>query len=68
MPVGPDRILEGQEKREVWMILKFLDIGHTENYQFDYQQVMTDHYVYGNTHYKVTFFDKNEYEIVEILR
>jgi len=64
MPAGSDRILEGQEKREVWMILKFLDIGHTENYQ----QVITDHYVYGNTHYKITFFDKNEYEIIEILR
>jgi DNA-directed RNA polymerase subunit E'/Rpb7 len=62
--MGPDRILEGQEKDEVWMILKFLDVGHSTNNQL----VITEHYTYGNAHYKVTFFDKNEYEIIEILR
>jgi hypothetical protein len=49
----PDRILEGQEKDEVWMILKFLDVGHSTNNQL----VITKHYTYGNAHYKVTFFD-----------
>ena len=66
--MGPDRILEGQEKDEVWMILQFLDIGHQIGRQTNSQRFLTNHYQYGNAHYKVTFFDKNEYEIIEILR
>lgn len=59
-----ERKLEGQEKEEMWMILQFLDIGHTTNNQ----RFITNHYQYGNCHYTVTFFDENEYEIVEIER
>jgi len=57
-----ERTLAGQEKEEMWMILQFLDVGHQTNNQ----RFITNHYQYGNCHYTVTFFDRDEYEITEI--
>ena len=57
-----ERTLEGQEKEEMYLILRLLEVDHTTNNQ----RFWTDHYIYGDKEYTVTFFDENEYEIVEI--
>ena len=58
-----ERTLEGQEKKEVWMLLQLLEIDHSTNNQ----RFWTDYYKYGNKEYSVTFFDENDFEIVEIV-
>lgn len=57
------RVLEGNEKEEMFLLLQFLDVDHTTNNQ----RFWTDHYLYGDKEYTVTFFTENDYEIVEIL-
>ena len=57
-----ERTLEGQEKEEMWMILQLIEPTHQTNNQ----RFITSHYHYGELNYEVTFFDKKDYEIVEI--
>lgn len=57
-----ERTLEGQEKEEMMLILKLLTPCDSSNNQ----RFWTDHYVYGDNKYSVTYFDDNEYEITEI--
>ena len=59
-----ERELEGEEKQEMWMILQFLTPTHSTNNQ----RFITEHYVYGEKYYSVTFFDKNDYNITEETR
>lgn len=59
-----ERTLEGQEKADMWLILQFLEVDHSTNNQ----RFWTDYYKYGEAEYSVTFFDENEYEIIEILQ
>jgi hypothetical protein len=57
-----ERTLEGQEKEEMWMILQLLESTHSTNNQ----RFITEHYVYGDNKYQVTFFDEKDFEITEI--
>jgi hypothetical protein len=57
-----ERVLEGQEKDEMMLILKLL----TPYESSDNQRFWTDEYIYGNNRYSVTYFDENEYEVTEI--
>ena len=57
-----ERTLEGQEKADMWLILQFLDIYKTTNNQ----RFITEYYKYGDEEYQVTFFDADEYDIVEV--
>jgi hypothetical protein len=57
-----ERTLEGQEKADVWLILQFLDAYKTTNNQ----RFITEYYKYGDNDYQVTFFDEDEYDIVEV--
>ncbi len=59
-----ERTLGGQEKADMWLILKFLEVQYSTNNQ----RFWTDYYKYGDAEYSVTFFDENDYEIVEICR
>lgn len=59
-----ERTLEGQEKEEMWMILQLLTPSHSTNNQ----RFFTEHYLYGDHAYSVTFFDEKQYEIVEAKR
>lgn len=61
--VRPDeRILAGQEKAHMWLILQLLESYKSTNNQ----RFITEYYKYGDEEYQVTFFDKDEYEIVEV--
>jgi hypothetical protein len=57
-----ERTLEGQEKADLLLILTLLTPYETSNNQ----RFWTEHYQYGNNKYTITFFDENEYEIIEI--
>ena len=57
-----ERTLEGQEKADMLLILNLLTPTDSSNNQ----RFWTDHYKYGDYKYSVTFFDKNDYEIIEI--
>ena len=59
-----ERTLEEQEKADMWLILQFLEVQYSTNNQ----RFWTNHYKYGDAEYSVTFFDENEYEIIEILQ
>jgi hypothetical protein len=57
-----ERTLEGQEKADMWLILQFLDSYKSTNNQ----RFITEYYKYGDEEYQVTFFDEDEYDIVEV--
>lgn len=57
-----ERTLEGQEKEESMLILTLLTPTHSTNNQ----RFITEHYVYGDNKYQVTFFDEKDFEITEI--
>lgn len=57
-----ERKLEGQEKADMWLILQFLEAYESTNNQ----RFITEYYKYGDEEYQVTFFDEDEYEIVEV--
>lgn len=57
-----ERTLTGQEKEEMWLILQLLEVTEQTNNQ----RFISNHYIYGDYDYSVTFFDQNEYEIIEI--
>ena len=57
-----ERTLEGQEKADMLLILTLLTPYETSNNQ----RFCTEHYQYGNNEYTITFFDENDYEIIEI--
>lgn len=59
-----ERTLEGQEKLDVYLILSLLE----PNSQSNNQRFWTDHYIYANKEYSVTYFDKDDYEIIEVIR
>jgi hypothetical protein len=57
-----ERTLAGQEKADMWLILQFLDAYKSTNNQ----RFITDYYKYGDEEYRVTFFDADDFEIVEV--
>jgi hypothetical protein len=57
-----ERTLEDQEKADIWLILKFLEAYKSTNNQ----RFITDYYKYGDEEYQVTFFDEDDYDIVEV--
>jgi hypothetical protein len=57
-----ERTLEGQEKADMWLILQFLESYQSTNNQ----RFITDYYKYGDEEYQVTFFDADDFEIVEV--
>lgn len=57
-----ERKLAGQEKADMWLILQFLEAYETTNNQ----RFITECYKYGDNDYQVTFFDQDEYDIVEV--
>lgn len=57
-----ERTLEGEEKRSMFLILSLLD----PYMQTNNQRFITDHFKYGDKEYHVTFFDADNFEIVEI--
>ena len=57
-----ERTLEGQEKADMWLILQFLEAYQSTNNQ----RFGTDYYKYGDEEYQVTFFDADDFEIVEV--
>jgi hypothetical protein len=57
-----ERVLEGQEKNDIWLILQFLESYQSTNNQ----RFITDYYKYGDEEYQVTFFDADDFEIVEV--
>ncbi|CAB4241802.1 hypothetical protein UFOVP71_340 [uncultured Caudovirales phage] len=57
-----EKTLEGQEKADMLIILTLLTPYETSNNQ----RFWTEHYQYGDKEYTVTFFEENEYEIIEI--
>jgi hypothetical protein len=57
-----ERTLEGQEKEEMMLVLKLLSPAHSTNNQ----RFINEHYHYGDFEYSVTYFNGNDYEIIEI--
>jgi hypothetical protein len=57
-----ERTLELQEKADMWLILQFLEPYQSTNNQ----RFITEHYKYGDEEYQVTFFDADDFEIVEV--
>ena len=57
-----ERTLEGQEKADMWLILQFLESYKSTNNQ----RFITEYYKYGDEEYQVTFFDGDDYDIVEV--
>jgi hypothetical protein len=57
-----ERTLEDQEKADMWLILQFLEAYKSTNNQ----RFITDYYKYGDEEYQVTFFDEDDYDIVEV--
>lgn len=57
-----ERTLAGQEKADMWLILQFLEAYQSTNNQ----RFITEYYKYGDEEYQVTFFDADDFEIVEV--
>lgn len=57
-----ERTLEGQEKSNMMLILALLEPFESSNNQ----RFWTDYYKHGDKIYHVTFFDKDDYEIIEV--
>jgi hypothetical protein len=60
----PSRRLEGQEKENVWLMILLQDEPDecTNN-----QRTITEVYKINQKEYRVTYFDKDEFEIEEML-
>jgi hypothetical protein len=61
----PRRTLEGQEKENVWLMILLQDEPDecTNN-----QRTITEVYKINQKEYRVTYFDKDEFEIEEMLK
>lgn len=61
----PKRTLEGQEKENVWLMIQLLDEPDecTNN-----QRTITEVYKINQKEYHVTYFDKDYFEIEEMLK
>jgi hypothetical protein len=62
---APRRVLEGQEKNNVWLMILLQDSPDEFS---NNQHVITEVYKINQKEYHVHFFDKGEYEIEEILK
>lgn len=57
-----ERTLEGDEKRSMFLILSLLD----PYMQTNNQRFITDHFKYGDKEYHVTFFDADNFDVIEV--
>ncbi len=62
---NPRRVLEGQEKKNVWLMLLLQD---TPDEFSNNQHVITEVYKINQKEYHVHYFEKGEFEIEEVLK
>lgn len=60
----PYRTLEGQEKENVWLMIKLIDEPTSAS---NNQRTITEVYHLNQKEYHVTYFDGDEFEINEML-
>jgi hypothetical protein len=60
----PSRVLEGQEKENVWLMIQLVDEPTSAS---NNQRTITEVYHLNQKEYHVTYFDGDDFEIAEML-